>query len=94
MKLTGSYCKECNRKLHAGGVPCGLCGDAGAVVIELDPTGVVESFTTVGEDARHVGEVRLTDGTLVIGRLAVAEPRVGLAVTQDTAHEALVFVSN
>lgn len=94
MRLTGSYCKKCNRKLHAGGVPCGLCGDADAVLVELDPTGVVESFTTVGEDARHVGEVRLTDGTLVIGRLAVAEPRVGLTVTQDTANEGLVFVDS
>jgi hypothetical protein len=76
--------------LIGGGVPCWLCGDQAAVVEEIDSGGVVETFTTV--DAVHVGEIRLNDGTLIIGRLDLAEPRVGLAVSQDGAKEGVVFV--
>jgi uncharacterized OB-fold protein len=92
MKLTASHCRQCGRKLIGGGVPCWLCGDQGAVVEEIESSGVVETFTTVGEV--HVGEVRLNDGTLVIGRLDLPEPRVGLGVVQDATKEGVLFVEH
>jgi uncharacterized OB-fold protein len=90
MRITASRCNACGRILIGGGVPCWLCGDSGAVVDELNFSGVVETFTTV--NAVHVGEVRLSDGTLVLGRLDVHEPQVGLVVAQDAEEEGVVFV--
>lgn len=90
MSLFGTRCPDCGRIVFRAQPPCPLCGSARAIVVELAHEGAVETFTTIGE--RIIGEIRLSDGTLVMGRIETSEPRVGDAVVLDGAGSEVVFV--
>ena len=88
MSLRGSRCVSCGRTVFPGAVPCPLCAGA-ASFVDLPPDGVVETYTAMGSNV--VGEVRLEDGTLVLGRLEVTDPAVGRRVSLRAHDDVITF---
>ena len=88
---TAMRCATCGRAVVHDGSECLCCGSLSVEAVRLAPAGTIESWTRIGD--RAVGEIRLDDGVLVLGALAMPTPKVGARVTVNNEQEHEVYES-
>lgn len=87
-RLLGLSCGACGRRSYPRRTRCPLCASESTTAVELPESGTVEACTAIGELA--IAEIRLDDGTLVLGRVQ-GRVRPGAGVRIAAAAEVIEF---
>jgi uncharacterized OB-fold protein len=91
--VNGVVCRSCLVTSYPARGRCPVCGGGEVSVVALAPAGTVAARTTVGP--LQIGEVRLDDGVLVLGRLDADAPVAVGARVRHAPDDAIVrFVAD
>jgi uncharacterized OB-fold protein len=88
--LLATRCEDCGNRSFPATVRCVRCGSSSIQQVELSREGVIET-RAVGADA-GVGQIRLDDGTLVLGQLGADNPKIGARVVFAPTESVVRFV--
>jgi uncharacterized OB-fold protein len=89
--LLATRCEDCGNRSFPATVRCVRCGSSSIQQVELAREGVIETLVVAAHAS--VCEVRLDDGTLVLGQLGADDLKIGTRVVFAPTETSVRFVA-